>query len=79
MRNITASSAELPPASNLQCDMVVLSSERAGRKYCDDGEIRPQVKNEWTADNAAEVIGGVDIGERIRARNGDSIEVNGIS
>jgi hypothetical protein len=59
--------------------MVVLSSERAGRRSCDDGEMRPQVKNEWIADNAAEVIGGVDMGERMRARNGDSIEVNGIS
>jgi hypothetical protein len=43
------------------------------RSSGDVGEMRPQVKKEWRDDSAAEVMGTVDVGERIRARKGDKI------
>jgi hypothetical protein len=49
------------------------------RRSGDEGETRPQVKKEWRDDSAAEVIGAVDVGERMRARKGDKIVVRGMS
>jgi hypothetical protein len=59
--------------------MVLLRSVRAVRRSGDEGETRPQVKKEWMDDSAAEVMGAVDVGDRMRARNGDKIVVRGMS
>lgn len=77
--NITASSALFPPASNLQCEIVLLSSDKAGRRPGELSEIRPQAKKEWIEDSAADVIGAVDKGDLIRFKNGESIVGSGIS
>lgn len=60
----TTSSPDESLASNLQCEMVLLSSIKAASSALDSGEIKPHMKKLCNADSAAEVMGPVDNGER---------------
>lgn len=59
IRNATPSSVALPPASNLQCEIVLLNSMSAVFRSGDDGFMRPHVKKECSDDKAADVMGAV--------------------
>lgn len=75
--NKTTSSPDESLGSNLQWEMVALSSARA---FPTDGEsnvIKPDRNRECSEDNATEVIGPVDSGERIIAKNGERREERG--
>ena len=78
MRYNTASSPDASLASNLQLDTVLLSSARTGSRSEASGEMNPDTKKVWIAANAAEVIGPVDSGERIKAKKGDNRDVSEI-
>ena len=74
----TTSSPDESLGSNLQWEMVALSSARA---FSTDGEsnvIKPDKNIECNEDNAAEVIGPVDSGERMIAKKGERREVKGM-
>ena len=74
----TTSSPDESLASNLQCDTVLLSSASADSKFTELGEMSPQRKKLCSDESAAEVMGPVDSGERIIAKNGASSVVSGI-
>ena len=77
--NKTTSSPDESLGSNLHWETVALSSARA---FSTDGEsnvIKPDRNIECNEDNAADVIGPVDSGERMIAKKGDKREVNGMS
>lgn len=74
----TTSSPDESLGSNLQWEIVALSSARA---FSTDGEssvIKPDKNMECNEDNAAEVIGPVDSGERMIAKKGERREVKGM-
>ena len=76
--NRTTSSPDESLGSNLQWEMVALSSARA---FSADGEskvIKPDKNTECNEDSAAEVIGPVDSGERMIAKKGERREDNGM-
>jgi len=76
--NRTTSSPDESLGSNLQWEMVALSSAMA---FSTDGEsrvIKPDKNTECNEDNAAEVIGPVDSGERMIAKKGERREDNGM-
>jgi hypothetical protein len=66
----TTSSPEESLASNLQCETVLLSSTSVGSKDSEVADIRLQTKKLWRAESAADVMGPLDRGERIRAKKG---------
>jgi hypothetical protein len=67
----TTSSPDESLGSNLQWEMVALSSARAISKDGESNVIRPDMNRECNEDNVAEVIGPVDSGERMIAKNGE--------
>jgi len=69
----TTSSPEESLVSNLQCETVLLRSTRACSRPIEVGAMSPQMKKVWRADNAADVIGPVERGDRIIAKNGARI------
>lgn len=71
--NSTTSSPEESLGSNLQCETVLLSSRRATSRATELGEMRPQVKNLWREERAADVMGPVERGDRMIAKKGPSI------
>ena len=76
--NRTTSSPDESLGSNLQWEMVALSSARA---FSTDGEsnvIKPDKKIECSEDSATEVIGPVERGERMIAKKGERREVKGM-
>lgn len=79
IRYKTTSSPEASLASNLQCDTVLLSSASAASSSFLFSCTKPVVKNVWMDDKAAEVIGPVDRGDRIMAKNGANKVERGMS
>jgi hypothetical protein len=75
--SMTASSPEELVASNLQFETTVLNSAKAALRFGDAGDIMPETNRLWSADKAAEVMGPVDNGERIIAKNGERIVGSG--
>lgn len=55
----------------MQCEIVLLRSINATSIARESGEIKPHVKKLCIADNAAEVMGPVDSGERSIEKKGD--------
>lgn len=70
IRSRTTSSPDESLASNLQCETALLSSTRAVSKDTASGEMRPHTKKWWRECSAEEVMGPVDSGERMMAKNG---------
>jgi hypothetical protein len=73
----TTSSPDESLASNLQCDTVLLNSVSATSKDTEVGDIRPQTKKQCNDEIAADVMGPVDKGDRIIAKNGAKRVGNG--
>lgn len=68
--SMTASSPDESLASNLQFEMVELSSASAESRSTVEGDMRPQTKKLCNAERDADVIGPVDRGDRMMAKNG---------
>lgn len=66
----TTSSPDESLASNLQCEIVLLRSINATSIASDSGKIKPHMKKLCIADNAADVMGPVDSGERSIEKKG---------
>jgi hypothetical protein len=75
----TTSSPDVSLASNLQCDTVLLRSASATSAESAVGEMSPHANKLCNEDNAADVMGPVDRGERIMAKNGANSSVSGIA
>ena len=75
----TTSSPDESLASNLQCDIVLLSSIKVASNALEFWEIKPHTKKLCNADSAAEVIGPVESGERRIAKNGERRPVSSAS
>jgi hypothetical protein len=75
--NRTTSSPDESLGSNLQWETAELSSRRAISSAGDSGVIRPHENSECRDVNAADVIGPVESGERMIAKNGDKRVVKG--
>jgi hypothetical protein len=69
--NRTTSSPDESLGSNLQWEMVALSSARVFSRDGESNVIKPDKNTECKEDNVAEVIGPVDSGERIIAKKGE--------
>ena len=76
--NRTTSSPEESLGSNLQWEMVALSSAKAVSTDGESNVIKPDKNMECSEDNAAEVIGPVDSGERMIAKKGERREDKGM-
>jgi hypothetical protein len=74
----TTSSPEESLASNLQCDTVLLSSAIPCSRDTESEDMMPTTKKLCKEDSALEVIGPVDSGDRIMAKNGARSVVNGM-
>jgi hypothetical protein len=77
--NRTTSSPDESLGSNLQWETVALSSARPFSTDCESNVIKPDKNMECNDDNAVEVIGPVDNGERMIAKNGERREVKDMS
>ena len=73
----TTSSPEESLASNLQLDNALLSSESAAWSETEVEQKRPHRKKLWRDVSAVEVMGPVDNGERMMARNGERSVLRG--
>jgi len=76
--NRTTSSPDESLGSNLQWEMVALSSAMAFSTDSDSKVIKPDKNTECNEDSAAEVIGPVDSGERMIAKKGERREDKGM-
>jgi hypothetical protein len=76
--NRTTSSPEESLGSNLQWEIVALSSAMAFSTDSEPNVIKPDKNMECNEVSAVEVIGPVDSGERMIAKNGKRREVNGM-
>lgn len=76
--NRTTSSPDESLGSNLQWEVVALSSARAISTDGESNVIKPDKNMECNEDNAAEVIGPVDSGERMIAKKGERREDKGM-
>ena len=76
--NRTTSSPDESLGSNLQWEMVALSSAMAFSTDSESKVIKPDKNRECKEDSAAEVIGPVDSGERMIAKKGERREDKGI-
>jgi len=76
--NRTTSSPDESLGSNLQWEMVALSSAMAFSTDSESKVIKPDKNTECNEDSAAEVIGPVDSGERMIAKKGERREDKGI-
>jgi hypothetical protein len=70
IRSRTTSSPEESLASNLQCDTVLLNSVNAASRDTELEDIRLQTKKLCRDERAADVMGPVDKGDRMIAKNG---------
>ena len=76
--NRTTSSPDESLGSNLQWEMVALSSAMALSTDSESKVIKPDKNTECNEDSAAEVIGPVDSGERMIAKKGERREDKGM-
>jgi len=76
--NRTTSSPEESLGSNLQWEIVALSSAKAVSTDGESNVIKPDKNMECSEDKAAEVIGPVDSGERMMAKKGERREDKGM-
>lgn len=74
---VTTSSDETSLASNLHRATAPLNSLRAVFSSTEERDIKPASKKDDIEFKATEVIGPVERGERISARNGSNISSNG--
>jgi len=74
----TTSSPDESLVSNLQREIALLSSARVVDSELDDGFMRLHTKKLWIAVNAVEVMGPVESGDRIIAKNGPRRIVSGM-